>query len=121
MWIIRICYTQSGVSHIINSLEEELGFTLLLRNRGGVRLTDDGQRVLPAIRNIVNSSEQLQQIISSIHGLNSGVVRIGTFSSVSVHWLPGMIKEFQNEFPQIEIRLWAGDYHDVENGWPKAR
>lgn len=32
-------YTQSGVSHIINSLEDELGFFLLTRSRSGVQLT----------------------------------------------------------------------------------
>lgn len=32
-------YTQSGLTHMMNSLEREVGFTLLERGRGGVRLT----------------------------------------------------------------------------------
>lgn len=43
-------YTQSGLTHMMNSLEREVGFTLLERGRGGVRLTKDGERVAPAIR-----------------------------------------------------------------------
>ena len=39
-------YTQSGLTHMMNSLEREVGFTLLERGRGGVRLTKDGERVL---------------------------------------------------------------------------
>lgn len=42
--------TQSAVSHMIGALEEELGFSLLKRGRGGARATADGERVLPAIR-----------------------------------------------------------------------
>lgn len=105
--------TQSGVSHLINALEEEFGFPLLRRSRAGVSLTADGERVLPAMRNILNGSEQLSQIIGAVKGLSSGTVRIGAFTSVAVHWLPGIIKEFTGEHPGIEIKLLNGDYHDV--------
>ena len=38
-------YTQSGLTHMMNSLEREVGFTLLERGRGGVRLTKDGEEI----------------------------------------------------------------------------
>jgi DNA-binding transcriptional LysR family regulator len=106
--------TQSAVSHMIGSLEEEFGFSLLRRGRSGAVPTADGERVLPAIRGMLNHSEQLSQIVASIRGLDSGTVRIGTFTSVAVHWLPGMIKAFQADYPNVEIKLMNGDYHDVE-------
>lgn len=108
-------YTQSGVSHMISALEEDFGFQLLKRNRSGVRLTVEGERVLSAVRGILNSNEQLTQIIAAIHGLDTGTVRIGSFSSVAVHWLPGMIQSFQQNYPRIEFKLLNGDYHDVEH------
>lgn len=108
-------YTQSGVSHMISALEDEFGFLLLKRNRSGVRLTVEGERVLSAVRGILNSNEQLTQTIAAIHGLDTGTVRIGTFSSVAVHWLPGMIQSFQQKYPRIEFKLLNGDYHDVEH------
>ena len=107
-------YTQSGVSHMISALEDEFGFQLLRRSRAGVALTEDGRQVLPVIRGILNYNEQLRQVVEEIHGLNVGTVRIGTFSSVAVHWLPGMIKEFQEQHPHIEFGLMNGDYRDVE-------
>ena len=108
-------YTQSGVSHIIGSLEDELGFTLLIRSRAGVQLTADGERILPAVRGIINGMSQLDQIVAAIRGLDTGLIRVGSFTSVAVHWLPGMIKIFQQDHPNIEFRLLNGDYHDVEN------
>ena len=107
-------YTQSGVSHIIGSLEEELGFALLIRSRAGAQLTADGERILPAVRSILNGVRQLDQIVAAIRGLDTGVIRIGAFTSVAVHWLPGIIKTFQQEHPNIEFKLLNGDYHDVE-------
>lgn len=106
--------TQSAVSHCISSLEEELGFALLKRGRAGARLTNEGERLAPAVRNLLNSAEQLKQTASAIRGLDSGTVRIGAFTSVAVHWLPPVLKEFQQDYPKVDLRLLNGDYHDVE-------
>ena len=106
--------TQSAVSHMIGALEEELGFSLLKRGRSGAKATVEGERVLPAIRGMLNSREQLEQTAAAIRGLDCGTVRIGTFTSVAVHWLPGMIKRFQADYPKVEFKLMNGDYHDVE-------
>ena len=70
--------------------------------------------MLPAIRGMLNSREQLEQTAAAIRGLDCGTVRIGTFTSVAVHWLPGMIKRFQSEYPKVELKLMNGDYPDVE-------
>lgn len=106
--------TQSAVSHSIDSLEQELGFALLKRSRAGVRLTGEGERMIAAVRNLLNSAEQLNQTAASIRGLDSGTVRIGSFTSVAVHWLPPVLKEFQHDYPKVDIKLLNGDYHDVE-------
>ena len=106
--------TQSAVSHGIAGLEEEVGFPLLRRGRGGVRLTDEGERLLPAIREVSNSGERLEQTAAAIRGLNAGLVRIGAFTSVAVHWLPAVLKQFQEDYPKVDFRLLNGDYHDVE-------
>lgn len=107
-------YTQSGISHTISSLENEFGFTLLVRSRSGVRLTVNGEQVVPAMREILKWNEQLKQQVADIHGLETGTITIGTFTSVSVHWLPGMIKEFRKEYPYIEFKLMDGGYYEIE-------
>ncbi len=106
--------TQSAVSHMISALEAELGFALLKRSRSGAQPTANGERVIPAIRGILSSCEQLEQTASAIRGLDCGTVRIGTFTSVGVHWLPGIIADFQADYPNVELKLMSGDYHDVE-------
>ncbi len=106
--------TQSAVSHSIDSLEKELGFPVLKRGRSGVSLTAEGERLMPAVRALLGSAEQLSQTAAAIRGLDTGTVRIGAFTSVAVHWLPGVLKEFQNDYPKVEFTLLNGDYHDVE-------
>lgn len=107
--------TQSAISHCINGIEEELGFQTIKRGHSGITLTNEGEMILPAIRALVNSNEQIKQKAAAIRGLELGTIRIGTFTSVAVHWLPSILKDFEKDFPNVEIKLFNGDYGDVES------
>jgi DNA-binding transcriptional LysR family regulator len=107
--------TQSAVSHAIASLESEWGFSILNRGRSGINLTSNGEHVLKYIREMLKWNEEMHQEIANINGLEIGTVRIGTFSSVSVQWLPRILKDFNESYPSIEIKLLEGDYDDIED------
>lgn len=107
--------TQSGVSHIIASIESELQLPLLKRTRAGARLTPEGERLMPFIREIVRQEKLMRAAAEEMRTQVSGTIRIGTFTSVATHWLPAMMMRFQQEYPQADFQLFNGDYHDVEN------
>lgn len=106
--------TQSRISHILGELEQEYGFQLLKRSRGGIMLTDEGRRVLPRMREILKQEEELQKLVQSIRSADEGTIRLGAFTSVAVHWLPGIIRVFEQAHPQVELQMYNGDYHDME-------
>lgn len=108
-------YTQSGISHMIHDLETEWGFVLLDRKSSGIRITSDGMKILPHVQNVCNYHSKLLTEIEELHGLKTGLIRIGTFSSVATHWLPNIIKLFQKDYPNIEFELLLGDYTEIEN------
>lgn len=112
---VKLGLTQSAVSHAIASLESEWGFSILSRGRTGIHLTSNGEIVLQYIREILKWNEQLVQQIASINGLEVGTVRIGTFSSVSIQWLPEIMRVFNERHPSIEIKLLEGNYDDIEH------
>ncbi|WP_242844313.1 LysR family transcriptional regulator [Candidatus Soleaferrea massiliensis] len=107
-------YSQSGVSRMIADLEAQWGISLLDRGRSGVALTSDGLRLLPYVQCICNDYRQLQMQVDDLNGMQSGLIRIGTFSSVATHWLPKIIQEFQKDYPNIEYELLLGDYTEIE-------
>ena len=111
----RLNYSQSGISRMINDLEKEWKILLLERSRSGVRLTSDGLALLPYAKSVCAEYEKLQTQIDEINGLQSGIIRIGTFSSVATHWLPNIIKRFQTDYPNIDYELLLGDYTEIEN------
>lgn len=106
--------TQSAVSHAIASLESDFGFTLLTRGRSGISLTSNGERILLYIHEILKWNEQMMQEVANINGIEVGTVRIGTFPSVFIQWLPQIMKQFKQSFPLIEIKLFEGNYDDIE-------
>jgi len=108
-------YTQSGVSRMIDDLEKQWGVALLRRGRAGVSLTSDGLQLLPQLQRICNEHEILMAQIDDLHDMQSGLIRIGTFSSVATHWLPNMIKRFKQDYPKIDFELLLGDYTEIEN------
>jgi len=108
-------YSQSGISRMINDLEKEWRVSLLERGRAGVRLTSDGLKLLPFVQSLCNEYQKLQMQVDELNGLQSGLIRIGTFSSVATHWLPNIIKEFQKDYPNIDYELLLGDYTEIEN------
>ena len=107
-------YTQSGVSRMISDLEREWGLVLLERGKSGVRLTGDGRKLLPLVKNICGEHEKLLSRVNEMKGLKSGLIRIGSFSSAAAHWLPNIIREFQKDYPDIEYELLLGDYDEIE-------
>lgn len=108
-------YSQSGISRMIRDLEDEWNVTLLERGKNGVRLTSDGIRLLPYIKNICSDYQKLQTQVDELNGLQSGIIRIGTFTSVSSHWIPNIISMFQKDYPNIDYELLQGDYSEIEN------
>ncbi len=107
-------YSQSGVSRMIHDLEQEWKVVLLERSRAGVRLTSDGMKLLPRAKSLCDEYQKLQMEVDEINGLQSGLIRIGTFSSVATHWLPNIIREFQKDYPNIDYELLLGDYTEIE-------
>lgn len=107
-------YSQSGISRMISDLETDWKVSLLERSRSGVRLTSDGLKLLPFAQRVCNEYQELQAQVDEINGLQSGLIRIGTFSSVATHWLPNIIREFQKNYPNIDYELLLGDYTEIE-------
>ncbi len=111
-------YAQSSVSKMVADLESEWGMTLLERSKNGVRLTSAGEQIMPFLRKVLNDHQELAGQIFRMNGIETGVVRIGTFASVAINWLPNIFAALQKDYPGIEYEMLLGDYDEVEQ-WIK--
>lgn len=112
-------YTQSAVSQMINALEAEVGVRLITRGRGQITLTAEGKRLYPWIERLVAQYRTLENKVDEVHGLDGGVIRIGTISSVTRQWLPKLIQEFEQQYPNVRFVFHQGDYA-LNSEWIKT-
>lgn len=105
--------TPSAISHAVSGMEAECGFPLFTRTKSGVTMTAAGESLFPSIRQMLASSEQMEQSIAQINGMHKGVLRLGVFNSACVTWIPHLVPPFQQEFPGIDVQIYQGSYADI--------
>ena len=106
-------YTPSGVNQLVTALESELGFSIFRRSTKGVALTENGQLLLPTVREFLRQEDRLFELATEINGLLIGSVTIAAYSSIATHWLPAVIRAFQKDYPHVSIRLMEGIWQEV--------
>lgn len=116
-----LSYSQSAVSRMIADLEHECGSPLLQRGKHGVCMTSSGVELFSYAARLCTEFDKLKMKIDDMNGLQSGIIRIGTFSSAATHWIPNIIKAFQEEYPNVEYELLLGAYEDIEDWITEGR
>jgi len=103
-------YTQSGLTHMMDALEREVGFPLLQRNHSGIQLTEQGKQLMPAIREFLQANANLENQIRSIAEQKTEVIRIAAYSSIAMHWLPEVLYRFRRLCPDVNVDLRMVDH-----------
>ena len=108
-----LSYTPSGVNQLVSAFEKELGFPVFRRNTKGVSLTENGELLLPVVREFLRQEDRIFELSAEMNGLLIGSVNIAAYSSIATHWLPAVIGAFQRDYPQIHINLMEGIWQEV--------
>ncbi len=106
-------YTQSGITRMINALEEEVGFSIFVRSKKGVRLTKNGQAILPLFQEIVRAHHRAEQFSAEICGVVKGSLVIGCYYSISAMWMPAILQKFCKCYPGITVSMREGGNSDM--------
>ena len=104
----RLSCTQSAVTQMMNSIENELGFAVFTRTNKGVALTEEGDRILPYITAADAALSELAEEAGRIAKGDGTKLIVGTFSSISATWLPGAINAFRRERPDVKFEIIVG-------------
>lgn len=117
----KLGHTQSGVTQLLHSLENEVGVRLLIRNRQGIQLTSEGRKLLPYIQHVVDANDKFEHALKQLKQDKYNTIRIGAFTSVAVNWLPEIIKEYQQIAPDIHFDLIDCGYNNIEESLTKEQ
>ena len=98
-------YTQSGLTHLVNSLEREIGLTLIKRSYNGISLTEEGNALMPAIQDFLQANMNLENKIQAITENQAETIRIAAYSSIAMHWMPEILYRFRRLCPNVDVDL----------------
>ena len=80
-------------------------------------LTADGRTLLPRVEALCAAHHALMQSAADLKGLDAGLVKVATFSSVSAQWLPSILKSFGDVYPNIEFEVVDADFYGQTEEW----
>lgn len=110
----RLHITQPALSKLLGALERELGRKLYLRERYGIRLTNDGILFRKRAQEIVDlEAKTLAEFADDNTQIITGTVYIGAGETDGVKHIGRVIRKIRAEFPGINYRMISGDYEDV--------
>lgn len=112
----QLSYSQTAASHMISSMEEELGIKVLYRGRGGVSLTEEGERIYSLAKELSEKEEAIR-ILAGEKNIHHGRIRIGVITSVAVKWMPQIIMEFRKQYPYVELSLNDAINYEIMKDW----
>ena len=109
----RLHMAQPPLSHQLKLLEEELGVTLVEREKRGIILTSAGRLLLNRGEQII---ELLDTTVKELKELNegyTGTLSIGAVASSGTTFLPCRILKFHKQYPNINFQLWEGTTYRI--------
>lgn len=110
----QLSISQSGVSHAIKTLEDELGVKLFLRNQSRIELTYVGMRLLERARTILSLEATMRQEATGVKQMKQGTVKIGAFDPGStIHILPSILEAYREKYPNIDVFVEEGSNKQI--------
>ena len=101
-------YTPSGISKMMAAMESELGFTLLMRSREGVRPTRECEYMLPLFRRLSDDYMLARETADSLLGMETGDIYVGTPYPAFFRTLSQLISDFCRQFPGVHVGIIEG-------------
>lgn len=106
-------YSQSAISQTIKSFENEMGFQIFKRTNSGVMLLPNASSVIKSLEIIHQENLRLQQLSDAMTQSEIGTVRIGSFISFAMTYLPKILKEFTTKYPKIKFEIFTGNQQEI--------
>ncbi len=111
----KLHLSQPAISQTIDALEKHFGVRLFLRQGRVARLTEAGQVLEPAARELLASASRIEETMASLQGEVVGEMLIGCSTTSGKYLLPGLIARFRKQFPRVRINVLIGSRESVLN------
>jgi len=108
-----LCITQPALSKRIVAIEEELGTTILLRSRQGIRFTSEGEIIREWTKKAQEDLSHMREALAEKKPYLSGTLTAGISVNFAQYSLPDILMDFHLQHPQVKPHIIAGQSRDL--------
>src|SRR5437764_11785146 len=108
-----LSYTQSAVSQAIARLEAEVGATLVVRDRRGVKPTAAGATLVEHAEALFAQVEAAEADLAAVLGVRGGRLRVASFPSAGATLMPLAVAIFRHQHPDVSLTLAEGEPEEI--------
>ncbi|MGM9662777.1 MAG: LysR family transcriptional regulator [Oscillospiraceae bacterium] len=106
-------YTQSGLTYTVNTVENELGFPIVIRDASGIRLSVEGQELLPYIEELVECEKRFTGHAQNMLYRLGNILNVASYPSAADTILPEILTDFNHLAPEVKVNLRVGSQDDL--------
>lgn len=111
----RLFVSQPALSQRLQSIEREWGTEIFLRSKKGLTTTPAGEKVIAYANDTLKREDKVKEEISALQAKVYGTLKLAVASATGQYWLPKMLKQFVDRFPQVKISLVTGWSSEILN------
>lgn len=99
----KLNISQPAVTKSIKNLEWQLNGSLFIRNKKGIKLTENGKKLYNYITPALSQLADVKNFFNNISKIDTGEIKIGTSNTILKYFLMPYLKTYSTEFPKVNI------------------
>ena len=109
----RLYVSQPSLTYRIQQIEQKFGVNIIVRRKTGIEFTAEGEHIALYAKKMILELEKLKDKVANTGTSVRGVLRLGVSSTFAHYMLPELLKNFLEQYPQVEISVKTGWSSDV--------
>lgn len=110
----KLYISQPTLSQFLKKYEDDLGYTIFIRTKGGLKLTEEGRLFLDTARRMLKLEQDMREQLADTSNTMTGNIAFALSPQRALSVLPHVLPEFIREYPNITISTIDGHTKDLE-------
>lgn len=105
----KILYiSQPALTNRLKAMEKHFGVRIVIRGRRGVQFTSQGEYLAKSAHEMILRIQKIKETVLNMEDKISGILRLGVSNFFTDYKLPGLLKLFKDQYPDVEFKVTTG-------------
>ncbi|WHY00139.1 LysR family transcriptional regulator [Neobacillus sp. DY30] len=105
----KILYiSQPALTNRLKAMEKHFGVRIVIRGRRGVQFTSQGEYLAKSAHEMILRFQKIKETVLNMEDKISGILRLGVSNFFTDYKLPGLLKLFKDQYPDVEFKVTTG-------------